>query len=179
MIHRIKINLEVIEAMLYFWQAASEKEQVSEMFFYDVAAMPGLSSTYDSEFTAESVRKVLSAIKNREIFSNTSKKERRFWNNNMWMMEDLEYTRTMVQPLKRLNLDYLIEKLNNAVPASKYEELEVFFSPLHLDEYIIKDNKLIVNFFMVKPGDVDENAYIGGNELKTYLEEKLLELINK
>lgn len=177
MIHRIKINLEVIEAMLYFWQAASEKEQVSEMFFYDVAAMPGLSLTYDDEFNGESVRRVLSAIKNREIFSNTNKKERRFWNNNMWMMEDLEYTKLMVQPLKRLNLDYLTEKLNTSGMDSKYDEIEVFFSPLHMDDYVIKNNKLIINFFKVKPSDFDENTYIGDTELNEYIETKIIELL--
>jgi hypothetical protein len=177
MIHRIKVNMEVIEAMLYFWQAASEKEQVSEMFFYDVAAMPGLSLTYDDEFNAESVRRVLSAIKNREIFSNTNKKERRFWNNNMWMMEDLEYTRLMVQPLKRLNLDYMIEKLNKSDIDAKYEEIEVFFSPLHMDDYVIKNNKLIINFFKVKPSDFDDNTYIGDTVLNEYIETKIMELL--
>jgi hypothetical protein len=176
MIGRIKVNLEVIEAMLYFWQAASEKEQISEMFFYDVAAMPGLSLTYDDEFNGESVRRVLSAIKNREIFSNTNKKERRFWNNNMWMMEDLEYTKLMVQPLKRLNLDYLVQKLNNIGVTPKYDEIEVFFSPLHLEEYVIKGNKLIINFFKVKPNDFDDSCYIGDKELKEYVEEKVMEI---
>lgn len=33
MLKSIKVNLEAIEAMLYFWQAASEKENVAESFF--------------------------------------------------------------------------------------------------------------------------------------------------
>ena len=41
MLQRIKVNLEAVEAMLYFWQAASEKENIAEKFFYDVADMPG------------------------------------------------------------------------------------------------------------------------------------------
>lgn len=177
MIQSIKINIEVIEAMLYFWQATSEKENVSEMFFYDVANMDGLKFAYEEDFTEESVRKVLSAIKNRELLSSDNKKEKRFWNNNMWMTEDLEYTKTMVQPLKQLNLDYLIEDLNKKFKDSKYSSLEVIFSPLHLDEYMIRDNKLIINFFRVKPSDFDDNTFIGHKELNTYIEEKLVELL--
>lgn len=177
MIQSIKINIEVIEAMLYFWQATSEKENVSEMFFYDVANMDGLKYAYEEDFNEESIRKVLSAIKNRELLSSDNKKEKRFWNNNMWMTEDLEYTKTMVQPLKQLNLDYLIEDLNKKFKDSKYSDLEVIFSPLHLDEYMIRDNKLIINFFRVKPSDFDDNTFIGDKELNTYIEEKLVELL--
>ena len=83
MLNRVKLNLETVEAMLYYWQAAAEKDNVSEKFFYDVAEMPGLKVAYDEEFNEESVRRALSAIKNRERFDGT-KKEKKFWNNNMW-----------------------------------------------------------------------------------------------
>lgn len=177
MINRIKVNLEAIEALLYFWQAVNDRETISEMFIYDIAAMPSLSLAYDEEFNEESVRRALSAIKNREIFSRSSKKEGRFYNNNLWMMEDLSYTNMMVTPLKQLNLDSLTEGLNAKFPHARYQELEVLFSPLHTDEYLIKDNKLIVNFFRVKPSDFDTNTYIGEKELKAYLTEKLEELL--
>ncbi len=173
MLKRIKLNMDLIEAMLYFWQATNDREKVSEKYLNDVSNMDGLTLIYDNEFNAESVRKVLSAITNREPFSPSNKKEGRFWNNNMWMMEDLEYTNLMIQPLKKLNLDSLIEKLQN----EKYEELEVIISPMHLDEYKIADNKLVINFFRVKPGDIDDNLYINEKEIKTYIEEKLKELL--
>jgi hypothetical protein len=173
MLKRIKLNMDLIEAMLYFWQATNDREKVSEKYLNDVSNMDGLTLIYDNEFNAESVRKVLSAITNREPFSPSNKKEGRFWNNNMWMMEDLEYTNSMIQPLKKLNLDALIEKLQN----EKYEELEVIISPMHLDEYKIADNKLVINFFRVKPGDIDDNLYINEKEIKTYIEEKLKELL--
>lgn len=173
MLKRIKLNMDLIEAMLYFWQATNDREKVSEKYLNDVSNMDGLTLIYDNEFNAESVRKVLSAITNREPFSPSNKKEGRFWNNNMWMMEDLEYTNSMIQPLKKLNLDALIEKLQN----EKYEELEVIISPMHLDEYKIADNKLVINFFRVKPGDTDDNLYINEKEIKTYIEEKLKELL--
>ncbi len=177
MVSRIKVNLEAVEAMLYFWQAVNDRENISEVFIYDIAAMPGLALAYEEEFNEESVRRALSAIKNREIFSRNSKKEGRFYSNNLWMMEDLSYTTSMVTPLKKLNLEFLTQELNSKYPDSKYEELEVVFSPLHTEEYLIKENKLIINFFRVKPGK--NETFIGDTELKQYTKEKLGELLSK
>jgi len=178
MLQRIKLNLEAVEAMLYYWQAASEKDNIAEKFFYDVAEMPALSAAYDEEFTGESVRRALSAIKNREPFRG-NKKEKKFWNNNMWMMEDLEYTKSMANPLKKLNLDSLVEELRNAKGSDNFENIEVIFSPLHSDEYIISGNKLIVNFFRIKPSDIEDKTYIADKELKQYIKEKIEELLVK
>ncbi|MFD3155917.1 hypothetical protein ACFIJ5_03490 [Haloimpatiens sp. FM7330] len=177
MLKSIKVNLEEIESMLYFWQATSEKERVAEQFLTDVAKMKGICASYDDEFNDESVRKVLSAITNNELLSKKTKKEGRFWNYNMWVMEDLEYTNMMVQPVKQLNLDSLVDELKDM--NSKYEEIEVRFSPLSLEDYIIKDNMLVVNFFRVKPSDFDDNTFIDGKEIKEYIKEKLVELMNK
>ncbi len=174
---RIKVNLEVIEAMLYYWQATSEKEKVGEGYLNDIANMPSMKLIYDNEFNEESVRRALSAISNREIFAGESKKESRFWNNNMWMLEDLGYTDMMVKPLKILNLDSIIEKLNKSENSSKYEEIEVAFVPGHLDEYKIVDDKLVINFFRVKPSLYDESTSIDEKELIDYIEEKILELL--
>lgn len=176
MLQRIKLNLDLMEGMLYYWQATGDKEKVSEQYLNDIAAMPSLALIYDNEFNAESVRKVLSAITNREPFSSGNKKEGRFWNNNMWMLEDLEYTDMMIQPLKKLNLDNLLENLQS-LAGNKYEELEVVICPMHLDDYKIVDNKLVINFFRVKPSDIDDSISIDGTEIKAYIEEKLKELI--
>ena len=180
MVQRIKLNLEEIESMLYFWQATNDKEKVAETYLHEIASLPGLSSSYDSEFNGESVRKVLSAITNREILSQKTKKESRFWNNNMWMMEDLNYTDSMVKPLKKLNIDDLVEKVKIAEGSSNYDELEVRVSPLHVDDYIIKGNMLVINFFRVMPSLEDEGkTTIGGVEIKEYIKEKLEELLRK
>lgn len=180
MINRIKVNLESVEAMLYFWQAVNDRENLSESYIYDIASMPSLAIAYDGEFNEESVRRALSAIKNREVFSRNNQKEGRFYNNNLWMMEDLDYTNMMVMPVKRLNLDSLLEDLNRKYPNAKQQELEVIFAPLHLDEYFIKDDKLVINFFRVKPDLMDENkTFIGEVEIKEYVKEKLAELLSK
>ncbi|WP_425447183.1 hypothetical protein [Dethiothermospora halolimnae] len=175
MVQSIKTNLEVVEAMLFFWQSTSERQKVSEKYLTDIANMEGLTITYDDEFDAESVRKVLSAVTNRELLSSKNKKESKFWNNNLWMMEDLEYTNSMVQPIKKLNLEDLVDKIDS----DKYEELEVIFAPLHKQEYVIKDNKLVINFFRVRPSFTDDNTYIGEIEIKEYIEEKLKELVSR
>ncbi len=176
MLNRVNLNLETVEAMLYYWQAAIEKDNISESFFYDVASMPGLMVAYDDEFNGESVRRALSAIKNREPFDGT-KKEKKFWNNNMWMMEDLEFTHAMAAPLKVLNLDSIPEKLKNVENKNEYEEVEVIFSPLHSDEYIISGNKLVINFFRIKIDLEDNTGSIAGVNLKEYIKEKIEELL--
>ncbi len=177
MINRVKVNLEAIEAMLYFWQAVNDRENLSEMYIYDIAAMPGLALAYEIGFNEESVRSALSAIKNRKIYSRSSKKEGRFYSNNLWMMEDLSYTNSMAAPLKKLNLEFLAGDLNSKYPNPKYNELEVIFSPLHVKDYIIKGNRLIINFFKVKPRDGE--TFIEDTELKEYIKEKLEELLSK
>ncbi|MTI47068.1 MAG: hypothetical protein FH761_04470 [Firmicutes bacterium] len=180
MISRIRTKLDVIEAMLFFWQSTSEGEKVGEAYINNIADFPEMNFLYDEEFHSESVRKVLSAISNREIFKSDSKKERKFWNNNMWMTEDLEYTNMMITPLKTLNLDSVKERIANKANDSKFEELEVIFIPGLNDEYTVKDNKLIINFFRVKPDLYeDDKVTIGDTLLIDYIEEKLLEVIGK
>lgn len=171
MVKNINLNLEAIEALHFFWIAASEKDQVDEKFFHDLGEMAACQLMYDDEFTAESIRRALSAIKNREPFSG-NKKERKFWNLNMWAMEDLELTAMMINPIKKLNLNHLIEKLQD----SKYETLEVYFSPLHDEEYKIIDNKLLVNFFRIQTSFMDDSVMINNMPIEDYLESKLKEI---
>jgi len=180
MIKRIKINLDVVEAMLYYWQATSEKEKVGESYILSIGDFPEMEYLYGEGFDKESVRKVLSAISNREVLNSESKKDRKYWNNNMWMLEDLEFTNMMVTPLKTLNLNNLMDKLNAINEAFEYEQIEVIFVPGHLDEYVIDENKLVVNFFRVMPDLYEEGKItIAGKDLKDYLEEKLVELVSK
>jgi hypothetical protein len=95
------------------------------------------------------------------------------------MMEDFEYTFSMVKPIKRLNLDSMVGKLKQESGTNKYDELEVIFAPLHSDEYIITGNKLVINFFRIKPDLACDKTYIAEKELYAYIEEKLNELISK
>ena len=176
MIKNIKINLEAIEAMNYFWHAAADKDHIEESFFDNVAQMESMKFIYDDEYNEESVRLVLSAIKNRELI-NGNKKEMKFWNYNMWVMEDFQYTQMMIDPCKKLNLDFLLDEIqeyNN----KNYEEIEVVFSMMYDGVYEIRDNKLIVNFFRVKPDDIEEGkTYIDNLDIKEFMKEKIIELL--
>lgn len=176
MVKTITVKMDVIESMLYFWQATNDKEKVGENYIYSIADREEMASLYGEEFDRESVRKVLSAISNREILNSHSKKERKFWNNNMWMMEDLEYTDMMIKPLKVLNLDDQITELEAV--ETPYETLELHFIPGLHEEYQIVDNKIFINFFRVKPDLYEEDKVtVSETLLKDYVVDKLKEAI--
>ncbi len=176
MIKNIKVKMDVIESMLYFWQATNDKEKVGENYIYSIADREEMTGLYNEEFDRESVRKVLSAISNRELLNTKNKKERKFWNNNMWMMEDLDYTDMMIKPLKILNLDDAISQLSGI--ETPHETLEVYFIPGVHEEYRIMGNKVFINFFRVKPDLLEENKVtVGETLLKEYVIQKLEEAI--
>ncbi len=175
MVKTMKINFDTVEMMLFIWGSIADKEKVADSFFIEVANKKEMKYLYGEEFNEDSVRKVLSAISNRELLNNSSKKERKFWNNNMWMLEDLGNMNNMVRPVKTLNLDDVKEKLSGE---TKFEELEVVFIPGHEDEYYIDGNKLVINFFRLMVDFVDETKVnISGKPLKEYVEEKLFEMV--
>ncbi|BEP27981.1 TDE2712 family protein [Helicovermis profundi] len=176
MIKNIKVNLDLIESMLYYWKATSEKEKVGEKYIISIAEDNNMKQLFSEDFDSESVRRALSAISNREIFKPNSKKEGRFWNNNMWMLEDLEFTNMMVKPVKLLNLDSDKEK----IPTSKnFEQIEVVFLPGHMDvSYMDKNlDKIFINFFRVAPSLYDESVKIDDVEFKDYILNKITELV--
>lgn len=174
MVKTIKTNFDTVEMMLFIWQSIADREKVVDSFFIDVANKEDMKYLYDEEFNEESVRKVLSAISNREMLNNSSKKERKFWNNHMWMLEDLENMNNMVRPVKTLNLDDVKEKLPKD---AKFEELEVIFIPGHEAEYYVDGNKLIINFFRIMVDFMDQTKVnISGKPLKEYVEERLMEI---
>lgn len=179
MVQSIKINLEIVEALLYFWQASSEGEKVGENYIISISDFPDMKYLFNEEFDKNSIRKVLSAISNKELISDGSKTEMRYWNNNMWMMEDLGFTNIMIKPLKTLNASKFLDKIKENSNIDKYEDLEIVILPGHFNEYYIDDNKLIINFFKITADLFDEDSItIGGMDLEEYIEEKLIELLN-
>lgn len=165
----IIIKNEILEMMLYIWDSVSQREKIAETFILEVADQKDMQYLYGEDFTKESVRKVLSAISNRELINKPTKKESRFWNNNMWMLEDLEFTNMMIAPVKKLNLDNIAAKTT--------KDIEVIFVPGHIDEYQIIGNKLVINFFKIM---VDINDFskitIAEKPFKDYIEEKILSM---
>ncbi|SFE67991.1 TDE2712 family protein [Peptostreptococcus sp. D1] len=178
MIKSVTINLEVIESMLYYWSTVVDREKVNESFFVDVANMEAMKLVQSPEFTEESIRKVLSSIQNRELLSAATKPEKRFWSKNMWIAEDVSLATKMAQPVKVLNVDDLVEKLNEKYPDSNLEKITVHIAPLHLDPYYIAGDALLINFFTIY-FDENDNAVVDGKPLKDYVFERLCELVEK
>ncbi|AMP21028.1 hypothetical protein AZF37_07515 [endosymbiont 'TC1' of Trimyema compressum] len=81
------------------------------------------------------------------------------------MLEDINYITNLVAPLKRLNVDELIPLINENIPNGKYDSLEIFFVPLHIQTTFTEKNKLYINFFSIIPLD-DNRPTINLKELK-------------
>lgn len=177
MLKSININLEIMEAMLYFWQATKDKEKVGEAYILSISDKQEMQYIYGEDFSAESVRLVLSAISNRELLNTTNKTERKFWNNNMWMLEDMGIMNSMLLPLKTLNLDDLISHINSKNKQSSFESVEIIFFPGHNEIYRINGNKLFINFFRLSADMFEENKLtIDGLELKQFIMDKIMEM---
>lgn len=175
MITEIRNNMNVIESMIYFWTAIKDREKVNERYLVELSEYPEMKLLYDDSFDAESVRKSLSAISNREMLNGGSQKERQFWNNNMWMLEDLGYMQEMVAPLKVLNLDHLPTEIN-ALKDIATSSIEVVFIPANKEEFFVVDNKLVINFFKVTPDIMGGGeATICDKSIAEYVKEKIIE----
>lgn len=155
----IRVNNEVVELMIYFWESVSEREKVSEDYLRSVSQRNEMKLIYNENFNEESVRKVLSAISNRELLNGGTKEEKRFWNNNMWMMEDLSLMKAMIDPIKKLNLDEI------------KKDLELIFIPGHIDEHYVIGNKLVVNFFKINVDVFGGSGKVtmNGKDFKEYI----------
>ena len=169
---KININTEVVEMMIFFWSSVAEKEKVAEPYIISVAERPEMKLIYDDEFKEEGVRSVLSAISNRELLNGGSKKDKRFWNNNMWMMEDLGVMQAMIDQMKQLNLQ---EDEGELSAKSGFDEVNVIFVPGTTDFFKVVDNNLVVNFFKIAVdifGGTGEVTF-DGKSLKDAIEEKI------
>ena len=175
MIREIRNNMNVIESMLYFWTAVKDREKVNESYLIGISEYPEMNLLYDDTFSKESVRKVLSAISNRELINNSSQKERQFWNNNMWMLEDMELMQEMVAPLKQLNLDKLVNEIN-AEKNIAHDLIEIVFIPANKEEFFVIDNKLVINFFKLQADIITgEETKIAGISITEYIKQRILE----
>ena len=139
----IKINLDVLEMMLFYWESVASKDKMSDEYFIEIAKKPEMQALYNEGFSTESVRRVLLCISNREKLNSTSREESRFWSQNMRMIEDLKLLHAMLYPVKHLNLSALKEKLNTK------DAIEVIFLPFPEGDYMVCENKIYFNFFSI------------------------------
>jgi hypothetical protein len=175
----IKLDLQAVENMLFFWNMIGEREKVSEIYILTVAELEQYRGIYDTEFDNISVRKVMSALSNREVFRGDNRKESRFWVDNLWMLEDVKYTMDIVGPIKRLHLDDLVQKINKSVKnESVYETLNVVVVPFYNQPSLVRNNTLYINFFKALPerGESQE-LLLDKLPIKEYILQQLTELV--
>lgn len=172
---RIMVDNNAVEMHIFFWESVASREKVGESYLNEMGALSQMGYFYNESFDSESVRRALSSISNHEPFSGKSKQESRYWNNNMWMLEDKGLMRNMVNAVKTLNVEEISSKLDKA-----FDEIKVVFVPSHIDEYIINENVLAINFFKIKCDLYEEDKVtIEDKDIKVYIHDKLLELLNK
>lgn len=165
----ITVKLETIEMMIFFWDSVAQREKISDVYINEIAFHKDMKALYDSKFDEKSVITVLSAITNRELLNTSSKRERKFWSQNMWMIDDRSTMKAMIVPIKTMNLDHLKDRLT--------KDIEVIFVPGTIEEFKVDENKLYINFFRIiasfeEPGKMT----IAGVDFNQYIEEKVLGL---
>ena len=154
----IKINLNGLEIMVFFWNSLMSKEKVSESFLNDLCSMQEFSYIYNEDFNSESLRRVLSALNNKEPFSG-NKPERKYYSNSLMIMEYIDEVQPTINAIKKLNLNSIAEKAK--------ADVEVVVVP-GLSKGIEKtDNKLIVDFFGLK--NTEDGLVISGESLEAVL----------
>ena len=143
----IKIDFDVLEMMIFFWESVASKDKMGDDYFMSIAEKPQMEVVYNEDFSKDSVRRVMSAISNREKLNNRTLSESRFWNNNMWILEDLQTMHNMMAPIKTLNLAELTEKYK---ASTKFDEIELIFIPAHAEEFYIKGNKRKISIHLLE-----------------------------
>ncbi|PIE98511.1 MAG: hypothetical protein CR988_02930 [Treponema sp.] len=162
-------DFQIMEMMIFFWESVADKEKVPDSYFINIAEKPEMSVLYNDEFTQESVRKVMSAITNRERLNNRTKLESKFWNNNMRMLEDRGMTEALIAPAKVVNFTELEKKYPDL-----NKEINLIFIPGCAEEHYIKNNTIYMNFFkLINDFENPECVKIDGKPFK----ERITEII--
>ena len=169
----LTMDLRVFEAMIYFWTATLEKEKVGERYLNDIADMDGMKPLYDEDFNKESVRKILSAISNRELFRPASKKEGSFWNYNMWIMEDPEVMKMIIETVKSVE----VKKIEEKICGNHEDAFEIAFIPGHQKPFYMLDGKLFVNVFMFRYDFNNDAMNYIDKPVEDYIAETISEII--
>lgn len=175
MLKNIRIKFDIIELMQFYWESKVGRDKLPDSYFLEIAARDEMKVLYREGFDDQSVRKVMSAVMNNEPLNQGTQIEGRFWNYNMWMIEDLNVMRAMFQPIKVLNLDELLDEYKDE---SKYEDLEIIVIPGHMEREYIEGNTLYFNFFQMMPDFEDPTKVkIDGKEVKEYFLDKAREIL--
>ena len=144
--YTITVNAKAPETMLFIWASIKDKRKIRDSFLHELANEPEMAGAYDEDFKRSRWLRSYPPSPTGTA-ERSDPKESRFWNYNMWMLEDPDMTQMMLKPIKQLNLD----EFGKAGAADfPYEDVEVIFYPGHFPTYKIIKNKLFINFFAVK-----------------------------
>ncbi len=158
----IKTNLNGLEITLFFWNSMMAKEKVNESFLNDLSSMREFSYIYNEDFNSESLRRVLSALNNKEPFSG-NKAERKYYSNNLMILEYIDEVQPTIDAIKRLNLNKLGE--------STEEDMEIIIVPATVGGIQKIGNILLVDFFSLK--NTENRLVILGESLEAALRNEL------
>lgn len=140
--HNVKVNLNGLEIMLFFWNSVISKEKVNELFINDLCSMKEFSFIYREEFTPDSLRTILSALNNKEPYK-ASKTEMKFYSNNLRIMEYIDDVLPTINAIKKLNMDMLSQRLGENIN-------EIIVVPGTSSTITESDHCLIIDFFAVR-----------------------------
>lgn len=158
----IKTNLNGLEITLFFWNSLISKEKVNESFLNDLCSMREFSYIYNGDFNSESLRRVLSALNNKEPFSG-NKVERKYYSNNLMILEYIDGVQPTIDAIKKLNLNKLGEEVK--------EDTEIIIVPAISGSVQKHDNKLVVDFFSLR--NTENGLVIDGENLENALKKQI------
>lgn len=158
-LHNIKVNLNGLEIMLFFWNSIISKEKVNEPFINDLCSMKEFSFIYQEEFTPDSLRTILSALNNKEPYK-ASKKEMKFYSNNLRVMEYIDEVLPAINAIKKMNMDLLSQKLDENIN-------EIIVIPGTSNAITRSGHCLIMDFFAVRLSE--GNLIMNGKKIEDAL----------
>jgi len=158
----IKTNLNGLEIMLFFWNSVMAREKLNESFLNDLCTMKEFSYIYNEDFNSESLRRALSALNNKEPFSG-NKVERKFYSNNLMILEYIDEVQPTIDTIKKLNLNKLEKEAS--------EDIEIIIVPGTSGNIQKHNNVLLVDFFSLK--NTENGLVIAGENLKAALKKQI------
>ncbi|SHJ27807.1 TDE2712 family protein [Lutispora thermophila] len=158
----IKTNLNGLEVMLFFWNSVMSKEKVNEGFLNDLCSMREFSYIYNEDFNNESLRRILSALNNKEPFSG-NKTERKYYSNNLMILEYIDEVQPTIDAIKKLNLDKLAEETK--------DDVEIIIIPGISGSVEKHEDILLVDFFKLK--NTENGLTISGESFEDVLKKQI------
>lgn len=72
---KIVIKNDILELFLFMWDSVSQREKISESLLFEVADHKDMAYLYGEDFSKDSLRKVMSALSNRELVNHPTKRK--------------------------------------------------------------------------------------------------------